>query len=196
MSPNPCTMQGRPTTGAEIGLLEMKHADELFALIDRNREHLRRWMPWLDETRTAEDSRAFVRRSLEQFARHEGLVEGIWHDGRLAGVVSFVRIDWNNRSAVLGYWIGREYEGKGLATSACRAMIDHGFGEMALNRIEIKAAVDNPRSIAVAGRLGFTREGVERQAAWLYDRFVDMAVFSLLRGEWRPRAPPSGARAR
>jgi ribosomal-protein-serine acetyltransferase len=188
--------RGPPAKGAEIRLLEERDADELFSLIDRNREHLKRWMPWLDDTRTVEDSKAFVRRSLEQFARHEGLVEGIWHDGRLAGVVSYVRIDWNNRSAVLGYWIGREYEGRGLVTSACRAMIDHGFDELRLNRIEIKAAVDNERSRAVARRLGFKLEGMERQAAWMYDRFVDMAVFSLLRGEWHSRAGPSGARAR
>ena len=179
--------KSQPAKGAEIRLLEERDSAEMFALIDRDRERLKRWMPWLDGTRTAEDAMAFVRRSLEQFARHEGLVEGIWYEGRLAGVISYVRIDWANRSATIGYWLGQEYEGRGLAASACRAMIDHGFDELALNRIEIKAAVDNGRSRAVARRLGFTEEGVERQAQWMYDRFVDMAVYSLLREEWMAR---------
>ena len=161
-----------PAKGAEIRPLAEGDAGQLFSLIDRNREHLRRWMPWLDENRSVDDSRAFIARSLEQFTRHEGLAEGIWCEGRLAGVVSYVRIDWANRSAAIGYWLGREFEGRGLA------------------------AADNARSRALARRLGFAEEGVERQGAWMYDRFVDMAVFSLLRGEWRAGTGPSGARAR
>jgi ribosomal-protein-serine acetyltransferase len=65
--------------------------------------------------------------------------------------------------------------------------MDHGFGELGLNRIEIKAAAGNLRSQAVAVRLGMVREGVERQSEWLYDRFVDHVVFSMLRDEWSSR---------
>jgi ribosomal-protein-serine acetyltransferase len=52
----------------EIRLLEERHADELYGLVDVNREHLRPWLPWVDGTRSAEDTRAFIRTSLEGFA--------------------------------------------------------------------------------------------------------------------------------
>ncbi len=86
---------------------------------------------------------------------------------------------------MIGYWLGGEYEGKGIMTRACTALIDYGFGELGLNRIVIRASTENTRSQAVPLRLGFTREGVERQAEWLNDHFIDMIVYSMLRSEWQ-----------
>lgn len=45
-------------------MLEPRHADELFALEERNRDRLRRWLPWVDGTKSAEDVRTFIRQSL------------------------------------------------------------------------------------------------------------------------------------
>jgi ribosomal-protein-serine acetyltransferase len=67
-------------------------------------------------------------------------------------------------------------------------LIDYGFGELGLNRIVIWAATDNLRSIAIPGRLGFTREGVERQSQWLNDHFVNIVVYSMLQSEWQAGA--------
>ena len=51
----------------------------------------------------------------------------------------------------------------------------------------ILCATENEKSCAVAERLGFRREGVRRQAAWLYDRFVDLVSYSTLASEWPTR---------
>jgi ribosomal-protein-serine acetyltransferase len=169
----------------ELALLEVRHAEEVFRLADRDRAHLRLWLPWVDGTLAVDDTREFILRSLEQYAKGEGLVAGIWHMGSLAGVVSFFAISPVNRSAMIGYWLGSENEGKGIMTRACAALIDYGFGELSLNRIVIRASTENTRSQAVPLRLGFTREGVERQAEWLNDRFIDMIVYSMLRSEWQ-----------
>lgn len=171
----------------ELALLESCHAEEVFRLADRDRAHLRQWLPWVDGTLTADDTREFIRHSLEQYARGESLVAGIWHDGRLAGVVSLIEISPVNRSAMMGYWLGAEFRGKGIMTRACEALIDYGFDELSLNRIVIRASTENVRSQAVPGRLGFTREGVQRQAEWLNDHFIDMVVYSLLRSEWHSK---------
>jgi ribosomal-protein-serine acetyltransferase len=171
----------------ELALLEARHAEEVFRLIDRDRAHLRQWLPWVDSTSAVDDTQEFIRRSLEQYAKGEGVVAGIWQQGRLAGVVSFIGINPGCRSAMIGYWLGTEYEGKGIMTRACKALIDYGFSELSLNRIVIRAATENSRSQAVPQRLGFTREGVERQAEWLNDHFLDMIVYSMLRSEWHNR---------
>jgi ribosomal-protein-serine acetyltransferase len=168
--------------------LEEKHAGELFRLVDGNRAYLRQWLPWLDSNMSVEDNVEFIRRSHERFLKKEGVTAGIWYKGTLAGVISFVSLDMGNRSGVIGYWIEAGQQGKGLATRSCSAMIDYGFLDLCLNRVVIKAATGNRRSLAVPLRLGFTREGVERQAEWVNDRFVDLAVFSLLRDEWLDRA--------
>jgi len=177
-------------------LFEEEHAEELFRLVDRNRAYLRQWLPWLDSNTSVKDNVEFIGRNRERFSKKEGVTAGIWHEGTLAGVISFVSLDVANRSGKIGYWISEEHQGKGLVTRACKALIDYGFEDLCLNRIEIRAAIDNLRSQAVPQRLGFAREGVERQAEWVNDRFVDLTVYSLLRAEWHRRMWPRGTRTR
>ena len=80
---------------------------------------------------------------------------------------------------------GRGFEGQGLITKACRRLIDYGFDERELHRIEIQAAADNRRSRAVAERLGFTLRSVMRDGHRQPDgTYVDQVVYGLLEHEW------------
>ncbi len=171
----------------ELRLLEERHAQELSDLTERNQEHLRAWLPWVDSSRTVEDRKNFIRGALKQFAQNKGFVAGIWREGRLAGVIAYDPIDWENHSTEVGYWLGEEYQGQGLATTACRALVEHAFGELGLNRVSIACATENKKSCAIPERLGFRREGVKRQAEWLYDHFVDHVIYAALASEWRMR---------
>jgi len=126
-----------------LRLLEERHAEELTDLTDRNREHLRAWLPWVDANRTVEDRKNFIRSALKQFAQNKGFVAGIWHEDRLAGVIGYDPIDWENRSTELGYWLGEEYQGKGLVTAACRVLVEHAFGELAVIPLVISVATEN-----------------------------------------------------
>lgn len=159
----------------------------LFEAVDRNRAHLRRFLPWLDSTRGPADIDAFRVRTLAQERDGIGLTRMIEHAAAISGIVGFNHIDLFNRRAELGYWIDRTLEGRGICRQACSVLIHYAFEELDLNRIAIAAAVDNRRSRALAERLGFTQEGVRREAEWLYDHFVDHAMYSLLRREWRAR---------
>ena len=84
----------------------------------------------------------------------------------------------------IGYWLAETHQGRGLVTTACRALVDHAFSAWTLNRVEVRAAVDNLRSRAVPERLGFTLEGTIRQAEWVNDRYVDHAVYGMLAADW------------
>jgi ribosomal-protein-serine acetyltransferase len=170
---------------ASLELLQDQHAEELFALVDANRAHLRRWLPWLDANTAVEHTRGFIRGTLQQFAARNGLTCGIRDRGALAGVIGLHFIDWPNRRTSIGYWIAQSHEGRGLITRACARLLDHCFGELGLNCVEIGCATGNTRSCRVPERLGFTREGVLRQREWLYDHFVDHVVYSMLAREWR-----------
>jgi len=169
----------------ELRLLEERHTEELFVLVNGNRHYLREWLPWLDNNRSIEDTEEFLRDSLEQFRVNNGFQCGIWYRGELAGVIGYHRIDWVNRATSIGYWLGAGFQGMGLMTKACRALINYAFDEMRLNRVEIRCAVENRKSRAIPERLGFKEEGVIRQAEWLYDRFVDHVVYGMIQTEWR-----------
>jgi ribosomal-protein-serine acetyltransferase len=143
-----------------------------------------RHRPSVLASRTLEDHKNFIRDALTQFAQNKGFVAGIWHEGRLAGAIGYDPIDWENRTTELGYWLGEEYQGKGLVTAACRALVEPAFGELSLNRVVISCATENKKSCAIPERLGFRREGVQRQAEWLYHHFVDHVVYAALASEW------------
>lgn len=170
---------------AELRLLEEHQAAELFLLTDRNRSHLRRWLPWVDATTSVEVTRKFIKNALKQFATGRGFQAGLWYHSRMAGVIGYHKIDWFNRKTSLGYWLGMEFQGKGLMTKACQAMLDYAFHELKLNRVEIRCATENKRSRAIPERLGFVQEGISRQAEWLYDHYVDHVIYGILASEWR-----------
>jgi ribosomal-protein-serine acetyltransferase len=166
--------------GAHLRLIEESDADELFALTDRNREHLEPWMPWIALTRAPDDTLQFIRATRRQLADDDGMQLAIvGDDGAIAGVVGFHRIDWANRATSIGYWLAADRQGRGLMTEAVRALVEYAFGR-GLHRIEIAAAVDNARSRAVPERLGFRAEGVERGAERHGERYLDLVVYALL----------------
>ena len=170
--------------GVELALLEERHAPVLFALVDREREQLRQWLPWVDPTKAEDDILAFIRTSLEQFASNAGFAAGIWEHGRLAGVAGTQRINWLNRKVEIGYWLGREFQGRGLMTDACRAIVKHLLAELELNRVEILCATGNAKSRAIPERLGFAHEGTLRQAQRLNGEFLDIEVYAMLRRDF------------
>jgi RimJ/RimL family protein N-acetyltransferase len=74
---------------------------------------------------------------------------------------------------------------RGYMTAAVKALIDEGFQQLELNRIQARVATGNYPSQAVCDRLGLKKEGVLRQAEWLYDHYVDLTMNSILRSEWK-----------
>jgi ribosomal-protein-serine acetyltransferase len=170
--------------GAELRLLQPQHAPELFALIEHNRSYLRRWLPEWDVQKSLGDCRMTLKSSLERFAANGSSTLGIWWQGHLAGVIGAGNIDWENRSTMIGYWLGESFQGKGLMTGACRALLDYLFFDLKLHRVEIRCAIGNARSCAVPKRLGFTKEGVLRQAQAFDDAFLDLEVYGLLAEDW------------
>lgn len=171
-------------TDVAVCILEEGDIEELYHLIDSNREHLRRWLPWVDYETSIESSRSFVLRSLQRYLDNDGFNGGIFYKDRLAGVIGYHSINWPNRQVEIGYWLGAEFEGKGLMTRACRSLIDFAFDRLQLNRVTILCATGNARSRAIPERLGFTQEGVLREGEWLNDHFVDLVIYSMLAREW------------
>jgi ribosomal-protein-serine acetyltransferase len=167
-----------------LALLEERHASEVFAVVDRERELLREWLPWVDGSTEVAHTENFIRISLEQFADNEGFSAGIWSGGAFAGVIGTHKIDWLYRRVEIGYWIAAKYRGQGIVTEACRAVIEHAFHEWKLNRVEIHCAAGNAKSCAIAKRLGFQFEGVLREAQFLAGKYLDINVYSMLAREW------------
>jgi len=169
----------------DLRLLEERHAAPVFALVDRDREYLREWLPWVDSTQRQEDSLSFIRASLEQFASNSGFAAGVWWNEQFVGVVGTHKIDWLNRKVELGYWLGKNFQGQGIMTDASRAAVTHLLVEMDLNRVTIQCATGNAKSCAIPRRLGFSLEGTLRDGQLLNGRYEDLLMFAMLRRDWK-----------
>jgi ribosomal-protein-serine acetyltransferase len=173
---NPKTILRSPSTD---------DAATLFALVDANRTYLRNWLPWLDGTRYESDTLAFIGRVVRDEEEGRVATRLIEHEGALCGTIGFHAIDALNRKCEMGYWLAENYQGRGIVTACVARMIRHAFEDRQLNRIAIHVAIGNAKSRAIPERLGFKPEGILREAGWRYDHFADLAVYSLLRSEWK-----------
>jgi ribosomal-protein-serine acetyltransferase len=161
-------------------------AEELYAVVEADRAHLVPWMPWA-AGQTPDGTMAFIRQTIDQEEADDGFQRALTVDGAIVGVIGFHRIDRENLSTSIGYWLAKQFEGQGLMTTAVRRLVAHAFGEWGLHRVELRASPDNTRSRAIAERLGFREEGLLREAErFADDDFRDVVVYSILRDEWEP----------
>jgi len=170
-----------------LKILEKDDAAALFDLVENNRSYLRQWLPWIDTNTTVEESLAFIKSSCEQHDQNLGFTCGIWFHHQLVGVIGFQRIDWMNKNVEIGYWISAEYQGFGIITKSCQTLVDYAFNEYELNRVQIRCATENKKSCAIIERLGFMKEGIMRQAEFLYDHYVDLVIYGMTANEWKVR---------
>ncbi|RKL67226.1 ribosomal-protein-serine acetyltransferase [Salipaludibacillus neizhouensis] len=167
-----------------ISILEPRHADELFKVVDRSRESLGEWLSFPAFTKGVQDSKTFIEKSLNRFAANNGYWSGIWHKGELAGSIGYLYIDSQNSKTEIGYWLGKDFVGRGLVRKACKLMIEHAFTDLQLNKVEINIATKNIKSKAIPEYLGFTKEGVIRNYEFLNGQYLDRIVYGILKDDW------------
>ena len=171
--------------GLELRQIRLDDAEDLFAAVDDNREYLREWLPWLDGTNNVDDEASFIASTLEEYGRGDGVLYAIRLEDNLIGTISLNWIDWANKGCGIGYWVSNEYSGQGIATRCCIRVMEHCFDDLGMHRLVLEAATENFPSRAIAERLGMRLEGITKDREWLYDHFVDAALYAITEPEWR-----------
>lgn len=167
-----------------IELINETHADQIFDMVNNNREHLREWLPFVDRMQTVTFAQNFINGTME---RNEGGTEYafvIKNNQTVVGRIGVYKIDVQNKIGEIGYWIVEGFQGKGIVTKACKAILEFCFNELNLNRVEIRCGTGNVKSKAIPERFNFKQEGIIRQGELLYDKFIDLHLYSLLRSEY------------
>ncbi|MGE0489635.1 MAG: GNAT family N-acetyltransferase [Vulcanimicrobiota bacterium] len=181
-------MELRAGPDLRLAPVRLHDADEMFELVERYRESLEPWLWWVETTRSVEDTKFFIA-SLKKVGIYEqGLVFAIRHRREFAGTVGFHNGNGAHMRAEIGYWLAPPFEGRGVMTKSCLACLEYAFGKVGVHRIELRTRAENERSVAMAIRLGFSFEGVEREGLRRGKEFHDHNVYSLLKPEWEARA--------
>ena len=163
--------------------LKLSMAEEIFSAIEKDRDYLKRWLPFVDLTQGVSDTKIFIQGINEQKETRKDEIYGIWFDNEFAGLIGFKDTDWVNRKTEIGYWLIQKLQGKGIITSCVNKLVTYSFEKLKLNRIQIKAAIGNTKSAAIPKRLGFQLEGIERAGERHNNKFFDLEVYSLLRSD-------------
>ncbi|HVU78756.1 MAG TPA: GNAT family protein [Gaiellaceae bacterium] len=103
-----------------------------------------------------------------------------WIDGAAVGFAAFVRLDVGQQEGEIGYVLSRAARGRGVATRAVGLLTEWGFGELALERIELRIDDRNAASKRVAERAGYSEEGVLRNVAFKEGIRTDVSIWSRL----------------
>lgn len=172
--------------GAILRRYTIDDLDAIYAAVDANRDRLDPWMPWTERTRSVDEQRVWLDSVLSDEKGTTGL--GIFVGGEFAGGIGLKQGEFGI-SAEIGYWLAREYEGRGLMTRAVVALTELAFDELGFHRVCIRAAPTNLRSRAIPERLGFVEEAVLREEARgsLAHGYHDLVVYGMLEDEWRVR---------
>lgn len=160
-------------------------AGPLHEAIEETLDQLVPYLPWARPGHTRTETRRYLRAARAAWARRSAFEFMIEEPsgGVILGVTSLHRIDWARRCAGIGYWVRRSRFGRGLATEATDAVVAHAFGTLMLHRVEALVALANKPSQRVVEKLGFTREGIARDAEFIDGRFLDHVQYSLLEGD-------------
>jgi ribosomal-protein-serine acetyltransferase len=171
--------------GLLLKMLQQESASEIFRTIDRNRNALRTWLPFVDHTLKAEDTELFIRSMLNAAPQKRDLIYEIRCMGKFAGLIALKEIDPWNKKAELGYWLAPDFENLGLMTKACHVLIHSAFRHLDINRLQLKAGIGNAASCRIAEKLGFRLEGIERAGEKFSDRYIDLEVYGLIKKDWQ-----------
>ena len=138
-----------------IRTIQPDDAEEVFKLIDKNRNHFRKWLGFVDFVNTIEDER----RAIENFIRKRQFIQNICKkddadevlkidlcsviilNDKIVGTCSYNQIIKNSAGSInigyLGYWLDEKWEGLGIITSAVEKMVEYGFDTAKLDHINI-----------------------------------------------------------
>jgi RimJ/RimL family protein N-acetyltransferase len=160
-----------------------------YHMLRNNWEHLYEFLPsFLVNMRGEEDIKTWFARQHAEWNALNLFIFGVWEKvtGVYVGESYLANPDWDVPRVEVGYFIVKEFIGKGYATESANAIIRYAFEQMKVLRIDLRCATDNTASIQVAKRCGFTQEGCFRQHHRKKDgTLVDMLWYGLLLSEWQ-----------
>lgn len=159
-------------------LLTDKDAEEFFNLIDKNKNHLRVFMPRIMETKSIADTKKVINIFLTQLMQNNGFRVAIYYNSDMVGVAGLKYIDWINKKTEIMYWVDQDYLGQGITTACVNKLLDISFNEYKLNKVIIKSSIDNLPSNRIAEKCGFTLEGVSKDDEMLEERFTDINIYA------------------
>jgi ribosomal-protein-alanine N-acetyltransferase len=105
---------------------------------------------------------------------------------KLIGTCGWVYINEDHHRAEIGYALSRKYWNQAIITEAVIQVLNLGFNELDINRIEARCMAENSGSERVMQKVGMQYEGIIREQMFVKGRYVSVKLYSILKNEWKP----------
>ena len=166
--------------------LDLTQADEVYEVVDRERAHLSTFLDWLSCVNSVEDELRFMKEMMTLEIENKARIYAIYEENQLIGTVDIHKIDAQNHTGEIGYWLSQHATGQGVMTKAVRLLCDLAFNDLLLNRLEICAQKENKASQRVAEKVGFRFIGEAREEIYRQGDYVTMYHYELLKRDFKP----------
>ena len=130
-------------------------AGELFNLTEENREYLGEWLPWVENTKTVDDSKKFLESSIIKNEEGKTYAYGIYINNCLAGHIALMNIRETDKLPDIGYWISKQFSSAGIVTRCVKKLTLFSLKNLGINTITIHAEPTNIASNKVAEKSGY-----------------------------------------
>ena len=150
--------------------------------IDKCRLFLREYLLWVDRNNFFQDIVSTTDMFIDLWNKGENYAYSIVLNDtdKAIGSIDIHNIDLSNHSAEIGYWLSKDYNGKGYMSEAVKLIEKQAFNS-GINRMVIKAEVNNVASSRVAEKNNYVFEGIHKQEILKYDEFRDVKVYAKLK---------------
>lgn len=162
----------------------MEDSQQLFNALKAHKNHLAPWIDWAGHINKVPDALKFIEDALHDQSMQEAMYLGIFWNNVLIGSVNMQDWKMDAKHAQIGYWIVKDYEGKGIIHTSLVHFLKFLFEKVGLNKIEVHFTIANNKSAKVAEKLGFKIEGILRQCVWRQGLIEDLVIAGMLRKEW------------
>ncbi len=134
-----------------------------------------------------QDAVKFIRKTHYGIRKKTNFTFGIVYKetSRVIGVIRIGDIDWKNKNAEIGYWLGKKYWGRGLASEAVRLILKFAFEKLKLHKVYAGLFEENIASRKVLEKCGFRLEGTIRESRFRYKKWHNELRFGILESEYK-----------
>lgn len=163
----------------QLALVEASFAKYYYKIVTNQKKYLGKWLTWPPLADSEDFFLTYITKALREYAENQTMVCAIFYHDELVGNVSLHNIDQDSKSAEIGYWISKDFQGKGIVSRVVKKIIEVGRQKYALESFYIEAAMENTASRAVCERLGATLVEENAKPSELHGREVLHAIYRI-----------------
>ena len=160
------------------------HSEGLYEIVSTERERLAMWLPWVEDMKSIENERAFIKYAREKMERNELFMLTICVNQKPVGMIDIHNIDIHNidlqkHQAEIGYWISERYENQGFVKQGLKELIKIIPSKFKIDKLLIYIDVENVKSKFIPISLGFKKESEISQFEFYNGSYHDFEIYGL-----------------